>query len=356
MRIGIDASAILVRSAGVKSYVWNWSRALAEQGVDVHLYPFLPHGLDLNHECSPLSFAGTALRLAALHAGHFSQAILNCTTPDCDVFHASNQIRRVPTRGKLTATLHDLTCWRLPELHTEANLAADRNYAKHVLHRADGLIAVSESTRRDSIELLGISPDRVTTIYSGVDERFFDAAPLRRAKPYVLYVGTIEPRKNIETLLDAWKALDADLRHVYDLVIAGPLGWASPETQARVRAESQYVGYVDEADLPALTAGATLFVYPSLYEGFGFPVVQAMASGVPVVTSNVSSLPEVTGPGGILIEPKSVSQLAAAIAALLTDEPRRNELGRLARKQADKFHWPRCAQQSTAFFERVVSG
>ena len=354
MRIGIDASAMLVRSAGVKSYVWNWSRALSDAGVDVRLYPFLPHGLSLDHEHSPLSTPGTLLRLLAVRAGHASPAFVDWTTPACDVFHASNQMTHLPRRAKITATLHDFTCWRVPELHTEGNLTADRNYAQFVLRRADGLISVSESTRRDAIELLDLPPDRVTTIHSGVDDSFFDAAPLRRPKPYVLYLGTIEPRKNVETLLDAWNALRADLRDAFDLVIAGPMGWAPPKIQARVRAESNYLGYVKQAELPALTAGASLFVYPSLYEGFGFPVVQAMASSVPVITSNVSSLPEVTGDGGILIEPKSVSQLAAAMTSLLEDESKREQLGKRARQHADQFRWSRCAERSVAFFEKVI--
>ncbi len=346
---------MLVRSAGVKSYVWNWSRALIDSGVDVRLYPFLPHGLTLNHEASPLSLPSTILRLLTIRGGKLSHNLMNWTTPACDVFHASNQMTSVPSHSKLTATLHDLTCWRMPELHTSGNIKADKNYAEHILRRADGLIAVSESTRRDAIELLGLRPERVTTIHSGVDDRFFDAVPLRRAKPYVLYVGTIEPRKNVETLLDSWKALDPALRDTFDLITAGPMGWASAETQARVRAESTYLGYVDQTELPSLTAGASLFVYPSLYEGFGFPVVQAMASGVPVITSNVSSLPEVTGDGGILIEPKSVSQLTAAMTKVLIDEPLRKQLGERARQHARPFRWSVCAEKSIAFFERIIS-
>ncbi|MEO8027981.1 MAG: glycosyltransferase family 1 protein [Bryobacteraceae bacterium] len=355
MRIGIDASAMLVRSAGVKNYVWNWSRALVESDVDLYLYPFLRRDLSLNHERSPLSALATTLRLGLLHAGHLLGSVVDWTAPACDVFHASNQMIHWPKRAKLTATLHDFTCWRLPELHTRGNIGADRNYADHILRRADGLIAVSESTRRDAIELLGIRPERVTTILSGVDERFFDAPPLVRKKPYALYVGTIEPRKNVETLLDAWNTLDAGLRETYDLVIAGPMGWASAETQHRVRTEAQYLGYVEEAELPALTAGACVFVYPSLYEGFGFPVAQAMAAGVPVITSNVSSLPEVMGSGGILVEPKSVAQLSTALIRLLEDSEHRRLLAKRAREEAERFHWSRCASDSVAFFERTIS-
>src|SRR5262249_53534883 len=159
---------------------------------------------------------------------------------------ASNQVRRAPRGVKLTATIHDLTCWLMPQFHTEGNIRADRNFADKILKRADALIAVSENTRQDAIRMLGISPDRIHTIYSGVAEEYFSAKPAPREKPYVLYVGTIEPRKNLDTLLDAWGQLNADLRRSFDLVIAGPEGWGSENTYARIRAEAVYAGYVPE--------------------------------------------------------------------------------------------------------------
>src|SRR5262249_35061878 len=151
--------------------------------------------------------------------------------------------------------------------------------------------------------LLGIAPDRIHTIYSGIAPEYFDAKPMPRARSYVLYVGTIEPRKNLTTLLDAW-AKTGLRSSEFDLVIAGPEGWNATAIMARIRAETTYLGYVPERDLPGLVAGATLFVYPSLYEGFGFPVVQAMAAGVPVLTSNTSCLPEITGGAAALIDPR----------------------------------------------------
>jgi Glycosyltransferase len=121
-------------------------------------------------------------------------------------------------------------------------------------------------------------------------------------RPYLLFVGTIEPRKNLNLLLDAYGQLAPELRESCELVVVGPSGWADAATIERLKL-IRYLGYVPEQDLPGITAGATVFVYPSLYEGFGFPVAQAMASGVPVITSNVSSLPEVAGEGAILIDP-----------------------------------------------------
>src|SRR4029077_20735606 len=134
--------------------------------------------------------------------------------------------------------------------------------------------AVSENTRRDAVRILRIAPEKIEVIPSGVGEDYFDAIPTRRARPYVLYVGAIEPRKNLETLLDAWWQMPTSLRAEFDLVIAGLRAWAPESTMARIRTKAVYLGYVSESRLPGLFAGATAFIYPSLYEGFGFPIVQ----------------------------------------------------------------------------------
>jgi alpha-1,3-rhamnosyl/mannosyltransferase len=274
--------------------------------------------------------------------------------PDADIFHATNLLRRRPRRAKLTATIHDLTCWLMPEVHTPGNVKADREFADRILRRADGLIAVSENTRQDAIRLLRVAPDRIRTIYSGVAEEFFDAAPQPRARPYALYVGTIEPRKNLDTLLDAWALLKPSLRGEFDLLIAGPRGWHSAKTLARIERDATYLGYVPEADLPRLTAGATVFVYPSLYEGFGFPVAQAMAARVPVLTSNNSCLPEITGDTAILVNPMSASGIATALTRMLESESLRGDLAARGRRRADLFRWEKCAIESLQFFRSVA--
>src|SRR5208283_4773268 len=157
-------------------------------------------------------------------------------------------------------------------------------------------------------------------------EEYFSASAIARARPYALYVGTIEPRKNLDTLLDAWALLKPSLRGEFDLLVAGPRGWSFDATFARIEREATYLGYVPEADLPGLTAGATAFVYPSLYEGFGFPVAQAMAAGAPVITSNNSCLPEIVAGAAILLDPRSASEIAAALTRLFESESPRMEL------------------------------
>ena len=165
----------------------------------------------------------------------------------------------------------------------------------------------------------------------------------------MLYVGTIEPRKNLDVLLDAWKLVQAD----FELVIAGPQGWGSEQTLARIRQEATYLGYVPEADLPGLVAGAAVFVYPSLYEGFGFPVVQAMAAGVPVITSNTSCLPEIAGDAAVLVDPRSPSEIASALTRLLDSESTRAQFGARGRERAGMFRWETCAARTLDFFHRI---
>jgi glycosyltransferase involved in cell wall biosynthesis len=359
MRVTIDATSALLRSAGIKAYTYYWVqhlRKLARPGEDIRAFPYLEDFGRLEHEASTLSRSATLPRLALLYGVNLGgAAVLDAVLRGSHIFHGSNQVRLAPRKTLLTATVHDLTCFLMPELHTPANVRADKAFADQVLKRADGLIAVSENTRQDAINILGIPPERITTIYSGVPEQYFTAPPTRRARPYVLSVGTIEPRKNLDGLLDAWKLMRPELRDAYDLVVAGPAGWGTESTLARIKEEAVYLGYVPEEKMPGLFAGATAFVYPSLYEGFGFPVVQAMASGVPVVTSNTSCLPEVAGGGALLVDPKSPREIANALEQLLESEEQRQRIGRIGQKRAQRYRWVICAAQSLDFF-RAVAG
>ena len=358
MKITIDATSALLRSAGVKGYTYHWLRHLRRQAGpqdEIRAFPLIGDWDVLDHEHSAISMPATVSRLALLHSVNvFGSGILDRILGDAQVFHVANLVRRAPTRARLTATIHDLTALIMPAVHTQAIARADDIFAERILKRADGLIAVSENTRQDAIRMLGIQPGRIRTIYSGVPAEYFDARPSQRAKPYVLYVGTVEPRKNLDTLLDAWRGLQTDLREHFDLIIAGPEGWHSSDTMARIRQEAIYLGYVPENEMPGLIAGAALFVYPSLYEGFGFPVVQAMAANVPVLCSNTSCLPEIAGEAAALVDPRSASEITAQLTRLLQSSAERTRLAQLGRVRAECFKWERCAAESLEFFREVA--
>jgi glycosyltransferase involved in cell wall biosynthesis len=363
MRVVIDAAPLLVSSAGVKNYLYHWIAHLRAAGpLAIDTFPALAALGPLAHERSTAGRWRTGSGLAALALANYTPLpVLDWLTRGADIFHASALVRRPPRRPRLTATVHDMTCWLLPELHPAANLRADRAFSE-ILRRAHRLIAVSECTRQDLVRVLGIRPEKIAVIHSGIAGPFFAPAATATAaararyglkRPFVLFVGTIEPRKNIDLLLNAFAALPRSLRDEFELVLAGSIGWASAATTARL-ADIRHLGYVPEADLAPLTAAATVFAYPSLYEGFGFPVAQAMAAGVPVVTSNVSALPEIAGDAAVLIDPRSQQELRDALARLLLSPGLRAELAVRGRARASAFRWETCAAKSLAFFREAA--
>jgi glycosyltransferase involved in cell wall biosynthesis len=364
MRIAIDAVPLLVRSAGVKNYLYYWLTHL-RRATPVGTISTLPHLGELgplNHDASMASPVRTFTGLASLALSNYTPLpVFDWLTSGADVFHASTLVRHPPRRPRLTATIYDMTCWLMPELHSAANLRADRTYSE-LLRRAHSLIAISQSSKDDAVRTLKLPPERIRVIYPGIAEAFFDppAADIERVRaqyrldrPFVLAVGTIEPRKNVDALVKAFAALPPPLRDQTDLVLAGPSGWASAETTGLLRSV-RYLGYVPEPDVAPLTAAASVFAYPSLYEGFGFPVAQAMAAGAAVITSNVSSLPEITGDAALLIDPRSQAELTAALQKLLESATLRAELVDRGRRRAALFRWPHCAAQSLEFFREAV--
>jgi glycosyltransferase involved in cell wall biosynthesis len=355
MRILIDATPLLLRSAGVKTYTYYWIQHLFHRAGNEQIltYPRMASLAALNHEGSMLGASETFRHLALLGLMNKGIPLQRFITRKADVFHVSNLFRHPPKSIKITATIHDLTTRLMPELHTPDNIRADENFTNHVLKRATRIIAVSENTKNDAVRLAGLDPDRIEVIYSGVPEVYFGAQPRPSERPYVLYVGTIEPRKNLDTLLDAWQAVR--MRGDFDLVIAGARGWSSAKTMSRIIGAPgvRYLGYVAEDELPGITAGATAFVYPSLYEGFGFPVAQAMAAGVPVITSNSSCLPEIAGDAALLVDPRSPAEIQSAIEKLLTSPTLQQQLRTAAVAKAEDYRWEKCAAKSLNFFRNL---
>ena len=294
-----------------------------------------------------------------------NHSLLDFAMPGVDLFYATNHVRNPPRRRKLATTLHDLTAYIVPECHPSLHHEIEKSYIENVVLRADAVIAISEHTRQDLIRIFDFPPDRVEVIYQGIADSYFETTPegttAVRAKygldkPYILHVGTIEPRKNINRLFDAYEQLKPSLREEFPLVLVGSIGWADKATVKRVESPPEgvrYLRYIPEEDLPFITAGATVCVYPSLYEGFGLPVPQAMATGVPMLTSNVSSLPEVAGDAAILVDPRSQAEITAGLERLLTSPSLREELIAKGRQRVQRFRWERSAKETWDYFERV---
>ncbi|MDI3339562.1 MAG: glycosyltransferase family 1 protein [Sphaerobacter sp.] len=264
-------------------------------------------------------------------------------------------------------TVHDLAFRVYPEQYPRAKQRYLDLLTGASIRRAARVITVSESTRRDVLRLYPVDPSRVVTVPNGVDPSMApvtDPARLRafreaRGLPdeFLLFVGTLQPRKNLTGLLRAYAAVRD--RVAAPLVVAGGKGWMYEPIFAEVRAlgiEGRviFAGYADAAELPLWYSAATAFVYPSLYEGFGLPVLEAMACGTPVITSDTSSLPEVAGDAALLVDPRDVDALAAGIERIMGDAPLRATLRARGLARARAFSWERTARETAAVYRAAL--
>jgi len=283
-----------------------------------------------------------------------------------DVLHSPVFVAPLALPCASVVTILDMTWFTLPEKHTRVKRAYFRKMIPPSVKRAGRIMAISEATKRDVVDVLGVSPGKVIVTLLGVDpNRFFPDATQGQGKrmmaqygvcrPYVLYVGKLEPGKNLPILIEAFASI-AERFSAHQLVLAGNPGWDyetiyEAATRLPCRQRIRFTGFVDEDDLPALYAGADLFVYPSSYEGFGFPVLEAMACGTPVITSNISSLPELAGDAGLLVDPQDVDALAGAMRRVLVDDALRQQMRARGFEQARRFTWEETARRTLEVYE-----
>ena len=237
------------------------------------------------------------------------------------------------------------------------------------MRNADAIIAVSQSTKSDLLQLACIPPEKISVVSLGVDPRFRpvknedDLRSVRRKyklpRPFILFIGMIEPRKNLETLVDSY--LSGHFFDRFDMVLAGSLGWGYSPLLQKIATSGKadrihLPGYVEDRDLPALYSAAEVFVYPSIFEGFGLPVLESMACGTPVITSSVSSLPEVAGDAALLVDPRDHSPLTSALQKLLANKSLRGEFATRGLARAASFSWDQTAQKTLSVYQHLLSG
>jgi len=303
----------------------------------------------------------------AVWLGQLARLGFDRLLPDAELFHATAHLllplRRVPT----VLTVHDLIYHLFPQHHKRLNYWYLNLAMPLYCRRADAIITVSASSKRDLVRCYGLPPEKVTVVHEAAADHFRPAPPeaiaaIRRRyglpERYVIYVGTIEPRKNLVRLLDALRLLHEKGERI-KLVIVGGFGWLYENLFRRLGEMPPGVvilpGYVPDEDLPALYSGATLFALPSLYEGFGLTVLEAMACGTPVVCSHTSSLPEVAGEAAAYFDPTDVEEMAEVMHQVLNDEGRREEMRARGLAQAARFSWSRAAEQTMAVYQRVLA-
>jgi glycosyltransferase involved in cell wall biosynthesis len=370
MRIALDAIPLATAKTGVGHYTDALAGGLA-RAYPHHQYDLLsPFEFDfdyngdrpknLNKQIIPLRSIYRKWWLVGLPALLRSYRV--------DLFHGTNYCVPVFAPCPTVVTIHDLSLFTQSHTHLAAAVKRGKLRMPIMARRARLIIAPSEWTRREIVEQLRVSTEKIRVIYEAAREGMTPLPPhlchnaldkYRIRRPYLLYVGTIEPRKNLLTLIRAYDELLRTTTRRPQLALCGGRGWLCDEVfklveDLKLQDQVRFTGYVDDADLPALYSAAEAFLYPSFYEGFGLPPLEAMACGTPVITSDVTSLPEVVGKAGLTHAPNDARALTEAIVKLLVDETAREHFKREGLKQAAKFSWERAARETQSIYNEVL--
>lgn len=375
MQIGIDARYITKYKSGVGFYTQNLLESLAS--IDsMNEYYYLTTQRNIPH----LKLNGNNFILMHTYIsfenhifGDFWQNLylpLRLAALNIDVFHGPAVFLPLVKLGfKTVVTIHDLVSFLFPQTVPRKYSLYMQLMTRLSARFADGIIASSESTRQDLSKHLKIHPEKIKVIHLAVDESFKrveDKDQIQKIlekykidSEFVLFIGNLEPRKNLTRLFEAF-AIAHNKIPSYKLVVAGTRGWLYSdifETVARLNLSDKiiFTGYIDAEDLPALYSAAQVFVLPSLYEGFGLPILEAMSCGAPVITSNMGSIPEVAGDSAILIDPYDIKAIADGLLEVFSNRQLREELMEKGLRRAKNFSWKRVAEETLGVYNEVYN-
>lgn len=380
MHVGMNAHLLsfapTYRGAGISRYIRNLITYLLLARSDDRFTVFLGDGnLPSDWRCADslsavVSRLPTVKPIVRVSWEQFIQPV-EVWRRRIDVLHSMGYVKPVVSRCPSVVTVYDLSFLVYPDTFNRANQLYLSLLTRYSVRQANRIIAISSSTKQDLVRILGVPAERVAVVYPGVEDCFRPERDQRRLKefryrqqltePFILFFGTLEPRKGADTLLEAYALLRKETNLPHSLVLGGAKGWLSERIFDRVRElgleqSVRFTGYVPQEEQPLWYNCADLFVYPSLYEGFGFPPLEAMACGTPVVTSNVSSLPEVVGDAARLVEPGKAADLFEAMATVLSDEDRRRQMAQRGLARAGAFSWSEAARSTLDIYQAVGDG
>ena len=376
MKIGIDISLTVGEKAGVGYYTANLVDALAkiDRTNKYLLYPFFYH---IYHPEFKTAIAPCRKNFH-LHGKKIPKKIIDrlwhSRVPrkwilgNVDILHSTTFCAPRDHYGKLIVTIYDISFLTLPECHTEANRQHCLKGTLDAVRYADRIIAISNHGKQELVKYFDADPDKIVVTHLAAKDIFAPCGPEEQnrvlekygiSRGFIFTVGSYEPRKNIGTLIRAYVNLPENIKKQHPLVIAGGKGWLNSDIDAliesQVSSQIRRIGYVDEQELPALYSAAAAFVYPSLYEGFGLPILEAMSCGAPVITSNTSSMPEISGDAALLFDPTNVQQLTTLLNEVMGNAKLRKELSRKGMKRAGQFSWEKTARATLKIYEDLYS-
>lgn len=364
MRITLCVNALSPEPGGIGRYTWELAKGLARK-PEISELNYFARGRLIADPSTLLADEPKFPRLRRI--AHWLERRKIERVLSSTLVHGPNYF--LPDSAETgVVTVHDLSVFRFPESHPADRVAEFERLFLRSVERAAHIVTDTETVRRELTEMFAVSPSRVTSVPLGVSEAFQPRKAKElvglskwglRSGEYALCVSTLEPRKKISELLCAWERLPAPLRERYPLVLAGGSGWRNDDLRSQVeRAVGagwlKHLGFLEEAVLPLIYSGASLFIYPSIYEGFGLPPIEAMASGVPVIVSDRSCLPEVCGDAARHVDPDDLDGFTAAIEASLTDPAWRAGAVQRGLERAAQFTWRRCIDDTVAVYRRTL--
>ena len=376
MKIAINATTLLSPHAGVGTYTYQIAKNLKKLKPSHEYTYFYGYYSDrlLNPGEEPRSFQGIKetirkIPLLGSLARNANDFLNYFSSRKFDLYFEPNFIPlRIPAR-RTVATILDFSFELFPEWHPIDKVKYFKINFWNKIKKADRIICISDFIRHEATALFGFPEEKLVTIYLGVDHDIFKPYPppelpevrnrYRLPPQFILFVGSIEPRKNLKGLLHAYKEFGNNFREEFKLVLAGFQGWKNEEVMGMIRkmeGSVQYLGYVPQIDLAKIYNLASIFVYPSFYEGFGLPPLEAMACGCPVVVSKAASLPEVCGDAAYYVDPEEVTSIAGGISKVLSNEELRASQIKKGIAHADGFRWEKSAFQHLHIFEEVFRG
>lgn len=344
---------------GVEYYVDRLSRSLKKL-ADIEL--IIPSGAQVGKSIPTFKHTPPLLNLLKPLKINMISSVLNRSSDfnRYDLIHSPTVTAPFffsPKKVKVVMTVHDVIPFLHPQWHPWKRKLYFKYILKYRLQQVDHIISVSHSTKHDLIKYLGVSSEKITVIHLGAPEYFKPQNKVQKGN-YILGVGTFEPRKNFEGLIRSFSRLKRQYRIKEKLIIVGKQGWFLKDIanlQKEYGTDILFKGYVDENELVELYQLAKVFIYPSFYEGFGLPVIEAMACGCPVITSNHSSLPEVGGAAALYVNPEDTDQISRKIYQVLSDQNLQEEMTRKGIMQVSKFSWEKCAEKTVQVYKKVMS-
>lgn len=369
MKIAVHGSHLCQeREDGNQTYILNLFRAIRD--IDNHNKYVFYYNKSSNKKVEAPNFEHIIHKAPFMWTQRVFPFLLRNDKPDVLFMPIQMLPFLKAKKQKSVVTIHDLAFLLYPETFPAKDAFLHKLYVREAITKANHLIAITEATKRDIIKFYNIDPDKITVIYHGVDKIRFRQiqkgeeylvndvkTKYNIKKPYILYIGNVQPRKNIQGLIKAYQQLRANTKHNYQLIIAGAKAWLVDDVMKEIGEnyieDIIFTGRFEDSELTPLLWGADLFVLPSFYEGFGLPILEAMACGVPTAVSNTPSLVEVGGEASLSFDPHNIDDIAKVLDNIISNPNLRQEMIIKGLERASKFSWNRCAKETIKIIEKV---